>query len=252
MALHHTRRGSGTPLVLVHGFLGGIAEWDELTTRLAPRFDVIAVDLPGFGGSAGIPAPSSLGGYGELIVSLLEQLKVPKSILFGHSLGSMIVQQMALDHPGRFERLVLYGAASSGRLPGRFETFDATIERLRRTGIAAGAEPIIASWFVAGREHPAFPLYRAMAGRADLEAAVAVLRAVEAWQASERLGEIKVPALVIGGDRDRSTEPAEQMRLWRGLPRGELCILPNCAHAAHLEQPEVFGRLLERFLCAET
>jgi pimeloyl-ACP methyl ester carboxylesterase len=77
-------------------------------------------------------------------------------MLFGHSLGSMIAQQFALDHRPRIERLVLYGAASTGNLPGRFETFDATIERFQRVGIADGAESIIASWFVAGRSHPAY------------------------------------------------------------------------------------------------
>ena len=246
--LHHTRRGSGTPLVLVHGFLGGIEEWHELTDQLAPRFDVIAVDLPGFGGSATVPPPGSIGGYGALIVKLLDDLRIEKSVLFGHSLGSMIVQQMALDHPGRFERLVLYGAASTGRLPGRFETFDATIERFRKTGIAAGSEPIIASWFVDGRGHPAFPMYRRMADKASLEGAIAALRAVEQWQVTERLGEIAVPALVIGGDRDRSTDASEQLRLWRGLPQGQLCILPGCAHAAHLERPELFWSVLSRFL----
>ncbi len=246
--LHHTRRGKGIPLVIVHGFLGGIEEWQELTDQLAPRYDVIAVDLPGFGGSANVASPGSISGYGNLIFNFVEEMGIKNPILLGHSLGSMIVQQMALDHPGRFERLVLYGAASTGRLPGRFETFDATIERFRKTGIAAGSEPIIASWFVEGRAHPAFPMYRRMAEKASLDGAIAALRAVEQWQVTERLGEIAVPALVIGGDRDRSTDASEQLRLWRGLPRGQLCILPGCAHAAHLERPELFWSVLSRFL----
>jgi 2-hydroxy-6-oxonona-2,4-dienedioate hydrolase len=246
--LHFTRRGSGTPLLLVHGFLGGIEEWETLTDALAPSFDVIAVDLPGFGGSADAAVPAALAGYGDLLAGLLDDLGIERCIVFGHSLGSMIAQQFALDHGPRVERLVLYGAAATGSLPGRFETFDATIERFKRIGIAEGGEPIIASWFVAGREHAAFPMYRDMAKRARTDAAIATLRAISNWQVTERLGEIRAPALVIGGDRDRSTEPAEQYRLWRGLAQAQLCILPNCAHAAHLEQPEVFLRLLCRFL----
>ena len=246
------RVGSGPALVLLHPLGADRRVWAPVIPLLAAERELIAVDLPGFGGSAAIAAPLTLAGYGALIAGLLDRLGIFRCMLFGHSLGAMIVQQMALDHPGRFERLVLYGAASTGRLPGRFETFDATIERLRRVGIAAGAEPIIASWFVAGRKHPAFPMYRRMAESASTEAAIAVLRAVEAWQVTERLGEIAAPALVIGGDRDRSTEPAEQLRLWRGLPNGQLCILPGCAHAAHLEVPDLFGRLVERFLCAES
>jgi len=249
--LHHRRVGSGPALVLVHGFLGGIGEWEDLTAALAPSYDVIAVDLPGFGGSAQVPAPASVGGYGRLIVHILDALGIGNCTLFGHSLGAMIALQMALDCGGRIERLVLYGAASTGRLPDRFETFAATIERLRRVGVAAASEPIIASWFVQGRAQPAFAMYRRMAESARTEAAVAALEAVAAWQASDRLGEIAVPALVIGGDRDRSTNPAEQFRLWRGLPRGQLCLLPDCAHAAHLEQPELFRRIVARFL-AET
>ena len=248
--MNYLRRGSGPPLVLIHGFLGGVEEWEALIGALAPSFDVIALDLPGFGGSADLPPPSSIGGHGTLIVELLQRLGIRDCTLFGHSLGSMIVQQMALDYAGRFDRLVLYGAASSGSLPGRFETYAATIERIRRIGIAQAAEPIIASWFVRGRAHPAFPLYRRMAERASSEAAIAMLGAVAAWRATERLGEIAAPALVIGGDRDRSTEPAEQLRLYRGLQQGRLCILPNCAHAAHLEEPELFLRLVREFLGA--
>jgi pimeloyl-ACP methyl ester carboxylesterase len=246
--LYYKRCGSGPPLVLVHGFLGGVAEWDDLIAHFSPSFDVIAVDLPGFGGSAPIPAPATLAGYADLVVELLDALEIKRCTLLGHSLGSMIAQQFALDHRHRIERLVLYGAASTGNLPGRFETFDATIDRFKRIGIAEGGEAIIASWFVAGRSHPAYQTYRRMAEAARTDTAVATLRAIAQWQVTDRLGSIDAPTLVIGGDRDRSTEPAEQFRLWRGLPFGQLCILPNCAHAAHLEQPKIFHRILSRFL----
>ena len=246
--MHYARTGTGPPLVLVHGFLGGIAEWEVLTNHLMSRFDVIAIDLPGFGGSAAVPAPGTIAGYGDLIARHVEALGIRRFALLGHSMGAMIAQQMALDFGNRLERLVLYGAAATGRLPGRFETFDTTIERFKRIGIGAGGEPIIASWFVAGHSHPACAMYRRMAEFANTDAAIAALRAVASWQVTDILGLITVPTLVIGGDRDRSTEPAEQFRLWNGLARAQLCILPDCAHAAHLEQPEIFHRLLLRFL----
>jgi len=246
--LHYKRSGRGSPLVLVHGFLGGIAEWDALFTYFTRSFDVIAVDLPGFGGSARIPAPSSLAGFAELVTGVLDALGIERCMMLGHSLGSMIAQQFALDYRHRVERLVLYGAASTGTLPGRFETFDATIERLERVGIARGAEAIIASWFVAGRRHPAYHTYLKMAEDAVTDTAIATLRAIAQWQVTDRASSIKAQTLVIGGDRDRSTELAEQFRLWRSLPSAQLCVLPNCAHAAHLEQPQIFNQLLARFL----
>jgi pimeloyl-ACP methyl ester carboxylesterase len=246
--LHYKRSGHGPPLALVHGFLGGIAEWDALFTRFAPSFDVIAVDLPGFGGSALLPAPASLADTADLIANQLDALGIEHCNLLGHSLGSMIAQEFAIRHGHRVDRLVLYGAASSGALPGRFETFDATIERLRRIGIAEGADPIIASWFVAGRGHPAYAMYRKLAELAVTETAIATLRAIARWDATDRLNAITARTLVIGGDRDRSTDAHEQFKLWRALPSGQLCVLPNCAHAAHLEQPELFGQVVARFL----
>ena len=117
--LHYGRSGTGPPLVLVHGFLGGIAEWEALTGHLTSRFDVIAIDLPGFGGSAAVPPPNTIAGYGDLIIRLLETLGIRRFALLGHSMGAMIAQQLALDYGDRLDRLVLYGAASTGRLPGR-------------------------------------------------------------------------------------------------------------------------------------
>ncbi|MCC6198054.1 MAG: alpha/beta fold hydrolase [Burkholderiales bacterium] len=246
--LHYKRSGQGPPLVLVHGFLGGVPEWGALFTYFAPLFDVIAVDLPGFGGSAQLPAPASLADAADLTADQLHALGVERCHLLGHSLGSMIAQEFAIRHGPRVERLVLYGAACSGALPGRFETFDTTIERLRSVGIAEGADPIIASWFVAGRSHHACAMYRKLAEQAVTETAIATLRAIARWHAADRLNAITARTLVIGGDRDRSTDAAEQFKLWRGLPSAQLCILPNCAHAAHLEQPDLFNKVLGRFL----
>jgi pimeloyl-ACP methyl ester carboxylesterase len=234
--------------MLVHGFLGGITEWHSLFDYFAGAFDVIAVDLPGFGDSAHIPAPSSIAGTAELLAGVLNELHIPKCTVLGHSLGSMVAQEFAINYGHRLQRLVLYGAASAGALPGRFETFDATIERLQSVGIAQGADAIIASWFVAGRSHVAYAMYRKMADQAVTQTAIDTLRTIARWDATERLSSIRARTLVIGGDRDRSTEPAEQFKLWRSLPSAQLCMLPNCAHAAHLEQPELFNRILGRFL----
>ena len=223
--LHYKRCGSGPPLVLVHGFLGGIDEWDDLVAQFAPSFDVIAVDLPGFGGSAAIPAPATLAGYADLVVEVLDALDIERCMLLGHSLGSMIAQQFALDHRHRVERLVLYGAASTGNLPGASRHSMPRSTASSASGSPKAPRRSSLRWFVAGRSHPAYETYRRMAEAARTDTAVATLRAIAQWQVTDRLGSIDAPTLVIGGDRDRSTEPAEQFRLWRALPFGQLCIL---------------------------
>jgi 2-hydroxy-6-oxonona-2,4-dienedioate hydrolase len=249
--LNFRRAGRGRRvLVLQHGFVGGSGYWAPLMAHLEPYFDIIAPDLPGFAGSAHLPAPDSIGGLAAAVIELLHQLGIERFALLGHSMGGAVAQQLALDHPARIERLVLYGTAACGDLPGRFETFEESVRRVERDGIAATAERIAATWFVHGRAAALFPLC-AEAGRgAALEAAIACLWAIPRFDVRARLGEIDIPTLVIGGDRDRSVALAPLIELQDGIRGAQLCVLPGCAHCVHLERPDLFNRVVGDFLLA--
>jgi pimeloyl-ACP methyl ester carboxylesterase len=247
--LNYRRVGRGRRVVVLqHGFLGGSGYWTPQMAHLAPWFDVIAPDLPGFAGSAHLAAPESIEGLAGALLGLLDDLGVERFALVGHSMGGMVAGQLALDRPDRIERLVLYGTAATGRLPDRFETFDESIRRLEQDGVAATAERIAATWFRHGQESPFYPLCVDAGRGASLAAAIACLRAISRWDISARLGEIKMPTLVIGADRDRSIAPAQLMQLWAGIKDAQLCIAPGCAHNLHLEKPELFNRVLGDFL----
>jgi pimeloyl-ACP methyl ester carboxylesterase len=81
-----------------------------------------------------------------------------------------------------------------------------------------------------------------------IEAALAGLRAMPAWDLSAKIGTLTMPTLVIGGDRDRSYSLDEMSALSRAIPKAELCILPGCAHNAHLERPDLFNQVIATFL----
>ena len=249
--LNFRRAGRGRKvLVLQHGFVGGSGYWAPLMAHLEPYFDIVAPDLPGFAGSAHLPAPDSIEGLAGAVLALLDHLGVERFALLGHSMGGSVAQQLALDHPERIERLVLYGTAACGDLPGRFETFEESIRRLEQDGIAATAERIAATWFVHGRTAAFYPLC-AEAGRgAARDAAIACLRALPRFDVRARLGEIAMPTLIIGGDRDRSIALAQLLELQRGIRGAELCVAPGCAHNVHLEKPELFNRVVGDFLLA--
>jgi 2-hydroxy-6-oxonona-2,4-dienedioate hydrolase len=74
------------------------------------------------------------------------------------------------------------------------------------------------------------------------------IKAMRPWRVMERLSEIRQPALIIVGDLDRSTTPNDSFVLWRGLPSAQLCILPGCAHGAHMERPDYFNKIVADFL----
>lgn len=247
--INYTRFGKqGSTVVLVHGFLGGTGYWTPVSTGLVDRYDVIAVDLPGFGGSADIPAPDSLAGYAGSVFELVDALGIETFSLLGFSMGGMIAQQAALDRPTRISSLILYGTAGVGNLPNRFESWDASIARIEREGVEATADRTVATWFVDGARHPFHAACREACRGANPRACVTVMRAMQRWSAVDRLAQIAAPTLVIVGDKDRSTRPSESIVLWEGIPNAELCVLPDCAHGAHMEAPDLFNGVVRRFL----
>lgn len=247
--LNHRRFGRGRTVVLQHGFLGGGGYWAGVATALARHFDVVVPDLPGFAGSGALPARDSIAGFAEALWELLDGLGIEGPVsLVGHSMGGMIVQEAALARPGRLDRLVLYGTSATGAFPGRFETFEASLARLRDAGIDGTARHITATWFRDGEASPAFEACLAAGRGVTLEAALTALSAIPHWDARERLAGLPVPTLVIAGERDRSATLDVTLALYRALPDAQLCIVPDCAHNAHLERPDLFTPALATFL----
>ena len=130
--LHYRRYGKGTHLIMQHGFLGGSGYWVPQLPALGNSFDIVAPDLPGFAGSTAQPAQDSIEGMAAAVMALIDTLDINRFHLLGHSMGGMVAQQIALDHPRRLEKLVLYGTASLGDLPKRFETLQASRARIQR------------------------------------------------------------------------------------------------------------------------
>lgn len=251
--LNYTRFGNkGPALVLVHGFLGGTGYWTSVVTRLKEHCDVISVDLPGFAGSADVPAPDNLSGYAGTVFTLLNELGLDRVSMLGFSMGGMIAQQAALDQPERIASLILYGTAAVGNLPNRFESWDQSIERIRREGVEPTADRTVATWFVDGVRHPYHAICREACRGANPDSCITVMRAMQGWNALDRLSAIKAPTLVVVGDRDRSTRPSESVVLWEGIPDSRLCVLPDCAHGAHMERPDLFNSIVLDFLLRNT
>ena len=132
--LNFKRFGTGSPLVLVHGFVGGSGYWLELMNSFGRWRDVIAIDLPGFAGSGDGLVQTSISGFAGTVFELLDSLAVDDFALVGHSMGGMIAQEMALSRSTSVAHLILYGTAFAGNLPGRFETWDETFKRFQERG----------------------------------------------------------------------------------------------------------------------
>jgi 2-hydroxy-6-oxonona-2,4-dienedioate hydrolase len=249
--LPHRRMGAGPALVLVHGYLGGSSQWDAQLQFLSPRFDVIAVDLAGYGDAHHLTAPSEMAAHAQAVLATLDQLGVGIFDLLGHSMGGMVAQEVVHRAPARVRKLVLYGTGPQGSIPGRFETMARSRERLAQDGAESTARRICATWLLDNEASPAFESLAALATRASEQAAHDGLIAMEAWDGRDRLGAIQQPTLVVWGERDRSYGWSQIEKLWRTIPHASLAVLPACSHALHLERTALFHTLLLEFLLAD-
>ena len=237
------------PVVFVHGFMGGSRQWQgQIDTDAG--YEVISLDLPGYGENAQSEALDSIASYAEWALDELSARGVERFNLVGHSMGGMVAQEMVVQTPDRVDRLVLYGTGATGVLPGRFETICTSKRRALADGPQTTARRIAATWFLEREEAPGYEACAAIAEQCRLQAMLNGLDAMENWSGVERLEDIKAKTLVIWGDRDRTYPWCQTEQLWKSITNANLSVLPGCAHAAHLEKPELFNSILGDFFSA--
>jgi pimeloyl-ACP methyl ester carboxylesterase len=243
--------GAGLAMVLVHGYLGGSSQWDAQVQFLSQHFDVIAVDLAGYGNAHHLTAPTEIAAHAQAVLVTLDQLGVDCFHLLGHSMGGMVAQEIVSRAPARVRKLVLYATGPEGNIPGRFETMARSRERLAEDGVESTARCICATWLLDNEASPAFESPAALATHASEQAAHAGPNAMEAWDGRDRLSAIQQPTLVVWGERDRSYGWSQIEKLWRSNPYACLAVLPACSHALHLERTALFHTLLLEFLLSD-
>jgi 2-hydroxy-6-oxonona-2,4-dienedioate hydrolase len=234
-------------LVLVHGYLGGSSQWSQQVALFSQYFHVITVDLPGFGLNNTLEAPETIRGHAEFVLHQLDLQGVDQFHLLGHSMGGMIVQEIAAMAPSRIDFLILYGTGPVGMLPNRFETIDESKRRVVSDGPQSTGRRIAATWFIETEQAYQYHICTELADRASLQAALAGLSAMETWSGVSYLTQIKSPTLILWGDGDRTYQWSQPEQLWNTIPKAQLGVIPGCAHAAHLEKPHLFNAMLMDF-----
>ncbi|MGH9081713.1 MAG: alpha/beta fold hydrolase [Acidimicrobiales bacterium] len=236
----------GTPLVLAHGFTQTGRLWGSLEALLARHRRLVAVDLPGHGESAGVRA-----GLVEAGVMVAEAAG-ERCDLLGYSLGARVALHAALERPDLVRRLLLIGGTAGIDDPRaraeRRARDDATADELERSGDVAG---FVRRWLAAPMWTglPAGVLGAEERGRNTAAGLASSLRLAGTgtqdplWR---RLPHLAPPVLVLAGACDtRFTVAGERMA--RAARQGALSLVPGAGHAAHLAQPALTARLVERF-----
>jgi pyruvate dehydrogenase E2 component (dihydrolipoyllysine-residue acetyltransferase) len=251
----------GAPLVLIHGLGGAAVNWTLLAELLAKRRRVVAVDLPGHGGSEPLPAAPSLAPYADRVARVAEAEGFARADYVGHSLGGLVALRLAIREPETVRRLVLAAAAgisSSTRWAERVLAFFGWLQPGRR---------ISPHWRVVSErallKHAVFGHW--MAADPERLSPLAVASSLahvnlhtdtdSAWRALCRddprrdLHLVKRPCLVLWGASDNQLPFADAVDYARRL-RAPLRVIADCGHLLVLERPDACYDAIEEFLTA--
>ncbi|WP_233579013.1 alpha/beta fold hydrolase [Tautonia sociabilis] len=243
------RLGRGEPIVLVPGLAGGWKLLVPLARRLANRHEVHLIGLSGDG--ALLPRCAGVGVADEAnsLLAVIDRLGLERPGLVGVSFGGAVALEMAVEAPARFARLVLSGAeAQFGR------RWAATLARrvLERFPIP-GDSPFINQFFNVlhgGRPEPG-PLPDFVVRRCwetDQGVMVDRLRALEAFDATDRLWRVDAPTLVLAGSKDVVVPPDRQEALARAIAPGRFAQIEGAGHLAFLSHRAEVARRIARHL----
>lgn len=258
------RTGRGQPLVLVHGFMMSHYYFDNILPRLSARWDVIALDLPGFGESDRPPGDRfgyDRASFAKVVAEVMERLGVPQAAVLGHSMGGGVALALAARRPELVERLVLVSAAvyplplpayakvllqpTVGRLVWRHLFTKGELRRALLRDHFKDPAPVTDAFV----DYYWARLNRA-GGRDAAWAAACKLGALEAHTPDP--GRVRAPTLLLWPDEDRVIPFDHARRLLRAIGGAQLRVVPCCGHGVHLERPDEFLRQLEPFLADET
>jgi 3-oxoadipate enol-lactonase len=249
--LDYERSGSGPPLLLIMGMSGTALHWGEpFLALLREDFDVIVYDHRGVGESSHLSGPITIAQLAEDASGLLDALELESAHVLGISMGGMIAQELALAHPEQVRTLTLGCSYCGG--PERTDTAPAVLQRLteamtsgdRELAMRAGWEANVSEPFAGDAEAYASFLEIARQRSVAVQVIMAQMQACMAHDTDARLGELKMPTLVIHGTADQMLPVANGRLLAARIPGSRLEIFDDVGHMFFWEQPDRAAELV--------
>jgi pimeloyl-ACP methyl ester carboxylesterase len=252
--LNYERRGSGPPLVLIHGIGSQWPAWDPVLDPLAAQRDVVALDLPGFGASPPLPGgvTPTVDALADSVTELLQQLEVSRPNAAGNSMGGWIALELArrgvvasataLSPAGFWNHREAAYSRASLRLTVRVaRALDPVADRLTVSAAMRTllfGQVVARPWRIPGPD--AARALRALARSPGFDATLTVLTAGHFTGGED----IAVPVTVAWGSRDRLLIPRQARRAERAIPGARLVTLEGCGHVPMSDDPERVAQVL--------
>lgn len=259
MNYHVVEMGSGTPLVLLHGFTGSIESWRWLMDGLRDDYRVIAIDLPGHGLT---DSPQDVARYemnrvSDDLVAILRSLEALLAHWLGYSMGGRLALYTTLHHPETARSLILESASpglpSAAERDARRQQDRSLADRIETNGVPAFVDewerlPLFATQRNVGIETRSAlreqRLNNSALGLANSLRGMGTGVQPPLW---DQLSRLELPALLITGEMDEKFM-AINRQMADSLPNSRLVIVPDTGHTIHLERPVLYGDIVRQFL----
>lgn len=240
-------------IVLSHALGQDHSMWDAVANQLARHHRVITPDTRGHGRSEIPDSPLSLSDLAADAARVIDELAEGGPVIWvGLSMGGMIGQTLALQHPDKVKALVLANTTSQYPEAGR-QAVAERIATVQAQGLGAIATATMNRFFSDSfrqQQAAAVARHQRLFEATDPEGYTACSAAIREIDTTARLGEIRVPTLVIAGSEDQGTPKAMLETIAHGIPGAQLHTLQGAAHLSASEQPEAFADVVGEFIAS--
>jgi len=248
--INYEIEGEGPLVTFSHSLACNLSMWDEQVQALRGRYRVLRYDTRGHGQTSAPAGAYTLDQLADDLKGLLDGLGVVATHFVGLSMGGMIGQVFALKHPAMVQSLALCDTTSRYP-PGAAAVWEERIKTVSAKGMEPMVAPTLERWFTPpfrARRKDLMETIGTMIRRTPAAGYVGCCHALPKINVTERLRDVRCPALVIVGEDDPGT-PVEMARdIHAALPVAELAVLCRASHLSNVEQPGEFNRALGGFL----
>lgn len=249
--LFYTTQGDGFPLVFIHGFCEDASMWAEFMQPFLDKYQVITMDLPGFGQSA-VQDTHTILNYAEAVKTVLDSLKVEKCVMIGHSMGGYTALAFAELYPNILEGLGLFHSHPFEDSEEKKENRKKTIQFIQKHGNAPFLGQMIPSLFTKHFAKANKNLVDKMIDEATAYPESGIIAGLEAMinrpSRAAVLENIEVPVLLIVGKEDEAIPYDSSLKMSYLAKTTDLQILENVGHCGMFEATDETQKIVLDFL----
>ena len=241
--LAYDRRGSGTPLVLIHGYPLDHSIWDEVAGLLENDFDLIIPDVRGFGESTTVDESYTMTDLAGDMAAILDSLGLEKAAFAGHSMGGYVALAFAKAFPDRISGLSLLASQAAGDVPDRKEGRYKTAAEVAEKGVQLVADAMTDK--LSPNQHVR-DIIRPLIGKQSVAGVTGTLKAMaEREDLSSFLALFTHPLVLVHGTADELIPPDRAREIKALVPSAHLVELAGAGHMPMMEQPEQTAEVLK-------